>query len=77
MATILGGLIGAWLLYAILALLFKHLASWIIVSIIGLGTGVAMLLVGDFGTIISVVIFSVLVFAIPQIQVKNGKKSKK
>lgn len=77
MATILGGLIGAWLLYAILALLFKHLASWIIVSIIGLATGVTMLLMGDFGTMISVIIFMVLVFAVPQIQVRNGKKRKK
>ena len=77
MATILGGLIGAWLLYAVLALLFKHLVAWIVVSVVGVGTGVAMLLMGDFGMIISVVIFSVLVCAVPQIQVKNGKKPKK
>ena len=74
MAGILGGTLGCWLLYALLALIFKHKIALIITFVIGMVGGIAMISVGDISFIISSLIAIALIYFIVPIQVRSDKK---
>ncbi len=77
MAGILGGTIGCWLLYALLALIFKHKIALIITFVIGVAGGIALISVGDVSYIISSLIAIALIYFIVPIQVRSAKKKQR
>ena len=77
MFSILGYMVGFYLLYALLALCFKHKTSFITCIIIGGIIGITNIVVKqDFFSIIAIIITCILIYFIPQIQIKSIKKEK-
>lgn len=72
MAEILGGSLGYWAIYALLALAFKHRLAFVIMSILSLASSV--LVTGDFLLIISSILTIVFISCFAPLQVKSKKK---
>ena len=77
MAEVLGGAIGFWLIYALLALAFKHKASWIITLILSIASGVAQISVfGDFLTLTSAIVAIFFIYFTDPLQIRSEKKER-
>ena len=75
MARILGGVIGVWLIYALLSLCFKHKAGFIITAILSVFSGMSQILIfGDFFNLIAAIIAIVCIYFIVPIQIRSKKK---
>ena len=75
MFIVLGGMIGFWLIYALLACIFKHNISLIITTILGLGAGIcSAIILGNYFTIIATVVASTLIYFCVPLQIKSKKK---
>ena len=75
MASILGRAIAVWVIYALLALAFKHKIGWIIASILFIPYGIADIsLYGNFLMLISSIIAIFFIYFIVPLQIKSEKK---
>ena len=75
MATILGYAIGVWLIYALLALAFKHKAGWIMASILCIFSGIAEIsLYANYLFLISGVSAIFFIYFIVPLQIRSKKK---
>lgn len=72
MGYILGAGIMFYAIYAIFALIFKHIAGWIVASVlsflIGIGVAVGS---GSFGMIISMIIVAVIVWFVSPLHIRD------
>ena len=75
MGYILGAGIMFYAIYAIFALIFKHIAGWIVASVLGflIGIGVAVGS-GSFGMIISMIIVAVIVWFVKPLHTRDANK---
>ena len=72
MLQIIGGIIGFWAFYALIACFAKHKISLIIVGSIMIIAGISGGMVkGDYNTLIASIISIILIFLLPQFQVKS------
>ena len=75
MAMLIGGIIGFWLIYAIIALFAKHKISLIVTFVLGIISGIASLLAkGDYFSLISSVLAVIIIFLLVPIQVNSEAK---
>lgn len=75
MLEYLGGALGFWLLYALIASFTKHKVSIIITALIGLLAGVSALIVrADSLTLISTILAVVLINVFAPLQIKSDAK---
>ena len=75
MVIILGQAIAVWVIYALLALAFKHKIGWIIASIGFIACGIVDIsLYGDFLMLISSIIAIFFIYFIVPLQIKSEKK---
>lgn len=78
MFQVLGYAIGIYLLYAILALIFKHKGGFVISNIMNFAIGVIGIIVNfDFLPIVSGVVFFLLLCWIPALHVRDDNKAKR
>lgn len=72
MGYVLGAGIVFYAIYAIFALIFKHIAGWIIASIlsflIGIGTAIGS---GSFGMIISMIVVAIIVWFVSPLHIRD------
>ncbi len=75
MFYLLGGMIGVWLVYALFACIFKHIAGLIITSILSLSAGISALVINEncFTLIASVLAMIVIYLCVP-LQIRSKKK---
>ncbi len=77
MAYLIGYMLGFYLLYALLALCFKHKIGFIVSVIIGAIIGITNLVINqNFFPIIAITIASLLIFFVPKMQIKSKKDLK-
>ena len=75
MANILGRAVAVWLIYALLALVFKHKIGLVIASILFVAVGIIqMSLFGDFLTLMSSILAIILIHFIVPLQIESEKK---
>ena len=75
MVSILGQAAGVWVIYALLALAFKHKIGWIIVSILSIASGIVNIsFYGNFLMLISSIIAIFFIYFIVPLQIKSEKK---
>lgn len=78
MILLLGGVIGFYLIYLILALIFKHKIGLIVVTVLCVIAGIcAAIYRGDPQTLLSVMIGAPIVVMAKPIQIRNGRNSDK
>ena len=78
MAYIIGGIVGFWVVYALIALFARHFASLIITLVLsGIASIVNVAVSKNYYTIISVAVAALLITFIKPIQIKNGDKNTK
>ncbi len=73
-AGILGGMIAHYLLYALLALIFRHKVGFIISSILSIGSKVLPIVLygyGNFSNLISPILTILCIFFIFPIRIRN------
>ena len=76
MARLLGGVLGVWLIYALLSLCFKHKFGFPIAVILSVLSVFSQLLInGDAFNLISAVIAIVCIYSIIPLQIKSEKKN--
>ena len=75
MARILGGVIGVWLIYALLSLCFKHKIGFPITAILSVFSGIVQILVfGDFFNLIAAILAIICIYFIIPLQIRSKKK---
>ena len=75
MFRLLGGILGIWLIYALLSLCLKHKLGFPITAILSLIAGVAELCIqGDCFNLISAVLGIILIYFIIPLQIRSAKK---
>ena len=79
MFSLLGSVVGAWFVYILVSLCFKHKGGVIVLWIYCIGSILMFFLagVGDLGGILGGIICIILVSTISQLQVRNGKTKNK
>ena len=78
MILLLGGVIGFYLIYLILALIFKHKVGLIVATVLCVIAGIcAAVYRRDPQTLLSVMIGAPLVVMVKPIQIRNGRNSDK
>ncbi len=74
MFIILGGMIVFWLIYALLACIFKHNISFIITTILRLIAGIcSAIILGNYFTIIATIVASIFIYLCVPLQIKSKK----
>ena len=73
MATILGGMLGFYIIYAIFAAGCKHKVGLIIAAVLSVGSGIATAAMGNPFMIISSVIGIIIVALVKPIQIRKEK----
>ena len=78
MILLLGGVIGFYLIYLILALIFKHKVGLIVATVLCVNAGIfAAIYRRDPQTLLSVMIGAPIVVMAKPIQIRNGRNSDK
>jgi len=73
-ANFLGSLVGIYLIYALFAAIFKHKAGFIILCVLGIGSGITNLaILGDFRQLLAAIIAIPIIALIPKIQIRKKK----
>ncbi len=75
MAFILGHTIGVWLIYALLALVFKHKIGLVVSSVLFIFIGIANVISDNGGiSLLSSIIALCIIGFVPPIQVRSKRK---
>ena len=75
MAQLLGGMVGVWLIYALLSLCFKHKIGLLITAILSVASGFSQIwTAGNFFNLLAAILTIVCIYFIIPLQIRSERK---